>query len=470
MKWLLSKPPMTVQTMALEKAEGRIGYNWWMEVGLGKTWTELNAWANDYNDGRADFHVVIALNSFKQTWLDEIEFTGAPKGYTLWDRPYDVKELLSKGKIGVVMNWEALIGQGGKVLHEIAAKRKVRFALDEGHRIKTPTSQVSKFVTTYWKDVVARSSLTGTPMDNSVLDMFVPLKLGEQLNGWNMYAFRNRYAVVGGFKGKKIVGVNEEKLPELHRIRDRAGFVATKTEWLKGLPPQRWVTPIKVPMHPKLIVPYRDMQQDFFTQLDDGDEVSAELVVTQLLRLQQISSGFVTNDEKEEITIVPVDRSFKYKALLDLIEAQGGSKLLIFTHFVWTTNNLYEALRRDLDPSAVAVMRGKGKLTPTENHTEKRRFNEDDNCTVMVAQSTVASESHTLLGSDVRRCRSSLFYENTYVLRIRMQAEGRNHRKGQDQAVDYYDFVSSPVETKVINALQKKLDIVKAVMTLKGER
>ena len=468
MKWFLSKPPLTVQTEALRRSEGRVGYNWWMSVGLGKTWTELNQWANDYNNGVADFHVVVCLNSFKRTWLDEIELTGAPKGYTIWDKPIDPKALM-KG-IGVIMNWEALIGQGGEALREIAAKRKVRLCLDEGHRIKTPTAQVSKFVVNYWKYTINRRSLTGTPMDNSVLDMFVPLKLGEQIDGWNPFAFRNRYAKMGGFQGKQVIGIREEHLAELHAIRDRAGFVATKKEWLPGLPDQRWVTPIRVPLHSKLERHYRDMARHFYTTLGDT-EISANMIVTQLLRLQQISSGFATSESGETVTLVPIDQSPKFKALLDIIESVGEFKVIVFTHFVHTTNNLYAALQRALGKETVAIMRSKThSLDPDETENEKRRFNSDDACQVLVAQSTVASESHTLLGTPTRICCISIFMENTFVMRTRTQAEGRNHRQGQTLPVSYYDIVSSPIEEKVIHALQDKLSLVEAVMTLSGSQ
>lgn len=467
MHWWLSKPPLAVQTEALRRSEGRIGFNQWMSVGLGKTIVELNEWSEDYNNGTADFLVVVSLNSFKRAWLDEIDKFSAPegsKGYHLWDKPVDAKTLM-KG-IGVIINWEALIAKGGEVLREVARKRKVRLCLDESHRIKNPQAQVSKFVVSYWKDAVKRRGLTGTPMSDNVVDMFVPFKLGQQIDGWNQLAFRNRYAVLGGFQGKQTVGIKKEMLPELHAIRDRAGFVATKQEWLKDLPEQRWVTPIRVPLHSNLESHYRAMARHFYTILGDA-EISANLIVTQLLRLQQISSGFATSESGETVTLLPLAQNLKFRALLDLIESRQGSKLLVFTHYVWTTNEMYYALQQALGPYAVSVMRSKDHWEyPDETEQEKRRFNSDDACRIMVAQSTVASESHTLLGTDTCPCHGSVFFENNFVLRTRMQAEGRNHRQGQKLPVDYYDIVSSPIEEKVVRALQDKLNLVDAVMSL----
>jgi len=256
-------------------------------------------------------------------------------------------------------------------------------------------------------------------------------------------------------------------LPELHQLRDRAGFVATKKDWLRDLPDQRWVTPIRVPLPPQLERHYRDMAREFYT-LVGTKEVAANLIVTQLLRLQQISSGFATSDTGEVITLAPIEDSPKFKALLDIIESRGGSKLLVFTHYIWTTKHLYEALRRALGPQAVAVMRSEQHAgQKDEAELEKRRFNSDDACKVLVAQSTVASESHTLLGTPTCVCHGSVFYENTFVLRTRIQAEGRNHRQGQTLPVDYIDFVSSPIEAKIIRALQFKQSLVEAVMSLR---
>jgi ERCC4-related helicase len=210
------------------------------------------------------------------------------------------------------------------------------------------------------------------------------------------------------------------------------------------------------------------MARNFYTMLKKGGEISASIVITQLLRLQQISSGFSTNDQGEEVTLLPIQKSPKFKALLDIVESRGNSKLIVFSHFKWTTTNLYQALSEILGPEAVAVMRGKSQGTrPNETEEEKTRFNTDDDCRVLVAQSTVASESHTLLGSPTCVCHGSVFYENTFVMRTRIQAEGRNHRKGQTLPVDYYDIVASAIEDRIIGALQKKLDLMQIVMEMR---
>lgn len=467
MRWMLNKPPYEVQRRALEKSEGRVGYNWWMEVGLGKTATALNEWYNDYDEGRADYHVVITLNSFKNSWVEEARNWGAPDNYVVWSDKN--RDLLPKGAIGCIMNWEALIGSGGEALaNQVFPKRRVRIDFDEAHKIKNPTSKVAKIAINLWKDAESRRGLTGTPITNTVMDMYVPLKLGEQLNGKNMFAFKGRYAQTGGYMGKSIVGIKPERMEELAEIRDRAGFIAKKKDWL-NLPEQTWRPVVQVPLHPKLVKPYREMLTDFYTILSDDTEIDAEMVVTQLLKLQQIAMGFVMRDG-EEYTLLPMSENPKYKAVLDILEQNGPQyKALIFTHFSWTTREVYEALVRDFGPNAVTIMRGKGKARPDENDVEKKRFNGDRSVRFMVAQASVASEAHTLLGLPDMRCNCSIFLENTYELKTRIQAEGRNHRGGQTVPVDYWDIACSVVDRKTLDALAKKTDLKEAVMAARAE-
>jgi hypothetical protein len=82
-----------------------------------------------------------------------------------------------------------------------------------------------------------------------------------------------------------------------------------------------------------------------------------------------------------------------------------------------------------------------------------------------VVQSATGSEGLTLLGGPGDdRCASSIFYENSYALGTRIQAEGRNHRYGQDKPVTYFDLTCSPIDRAIIKALQKKTDLIRSVM------
>ena len=48
-------------------------------------------------------------------------------------------------------------------------------------------------------------AMTGTPLMNSPLDLYVPMKwLGYENH--NFYAFKNHYCIMGGFGGYQVMG------------------------------------------------------------------------------------------------------------------------------------------------------------------------------------------------------------------------------------------------------------------------
>lgn len=463
--WLLhnndpaKNTPMQVQIEALKRSKGRRGYNWWLEVGLGKTTTALNEFEVDRRRGAVNFIAVVTLQSFKYSWPAEAKEFGVEGDWAVWP-DQDPSDPKFKG-IGGVWNWESLIGSGGDALERILAKSKVYLVFDESHRFKNPQAKVTKRCFALWKEAVVRRGLTGTPMSQSIMDLYPPLKLAGAMEGINPFVFRNRYAQMGGYMGKQITGIKEEKLDEFQELRDQYAFRALKIDWLKDLPPFTYQTiPTKLP--PVLAKHYKKMQDDFAVELDEATEITAEMVVTQLTKLQQITSGFIIDEKGFPHDLVPAHEVPKFQAAADIHESLGkSSKLIIFTHFRHTVDRMVEFFNGKLEIST-CVMRG--GMRPADADQVKHRFNSDEGPRVLIAQASVAGEAHTLLGGRNVPCHTSFFAENAYNLRIRQQAEGRNHRKGQLFPVTYYDAVGTPVEHAAIGALQRKANLVELVV------
>jgi hypothetical protein len=134
-------------------------------------------------------------------------------------------------------------------------------------------------------------------------------------------------------------------------------------------------------------------------------------------------------------------------------------KAIVFAHYQHTVNTLEKSLK-DFNPLVI-----RGGMKPDDVREIVRAFNSDDDRRVLVAQTSTAKEGLTLLGTANQPCSTTIFVENTYSLIDRTQAEDRNHRHGQnaDQVI-YYDMAGSPLESKIIKALQSKSDLVKTVM------
>ena len=71
--------------------------------------------------------------------------------------------------------------------------------------------------------------LSGTPVQNDAMDIFSQYRfLDPTISGQNYYTFRNRYAVMGGFNKKQVVGYRD--MDELIRKEHSIAYHVTKEE------------------------------------------------------------------------------------------------------------------------------------------------------------------------------------------------------------------------------------------------
>jgi len=456
--WHIKGKPYAVQTEALKRAYGRKGYGWWMEMGLGKTAVALNEYVDLVRRDEVEHLVVICPNSLKWNWVDEAANFGM-EGVAAWVWPdaWPPKGLIRAIPRMHVMNYEALLYSGGEWMKDFAKINDGKFMLvaDETSRIKNFQASTTKKMIQLAPYAHTVRALSGTPMVNNVMDYWSQLRFIRQALG-NPYAFRNRYAVMGGYLGKQVVGIREETRSELQRILDDCSFTALKSEWA-DLPPKVFPPPRTVSLAPPQYKHYKAMQDDLMTMLGD-EAVTAPMVITQLEKLQQISSGFIIDNQDRVHDLVDPARNPKLIEVRNVIEEAGG-KVLIFCRHKHAVHILRQALA-DFRP---AFMIGGTSRDGLEH--EKKEFNNNPERRVMIAQSSVGGMGHTLLGGTGRdRCSTTIFFENSFALGDRLQSEDRNHRHGQDaDCVTYIDIVASPVERKVVAALQKKVHLIQSL-------
>lgn len=453
--WHLNKPPYSVQAEAIKRSatRGAPGYGYFMEMGLGKTAVAMNDFVSAAMADRALFHLVICPNSLRSNWRIEAEEFGLNMPTILWDGDSsDVPE----PPFQFIINYEALLYSGGKFVYNLLKKydRRVFITADETSRIKNFQASTTKIVNDMGLYSCDTRALTGTPMANNVMDLWPQLRfVRSRARGMNPYQFRNKFAVMGGYLGKQVVGMRNEE--ELRTILDECSFTALKSDWT-DLPPKVFPPPRQVQLSKRQAELYKEMEEDFMIMLDD-DAVTAPMVITALEKLQQISSGFIFKEDGECVWLVEPKLNPKLTEMKNVMEETAGKCLVFCTHRPVLT--MLELALLDWKP---AVMRG--GMPDGYNDDQKRRFNEDHECRALVAQSSVGGMGHTLLGSGpgVNRCTTVHFFENSFNLIYRVQSEDRPHRHGQDaDCVTYLDYICSRVEAKIVKALQKKLDLIR---------
>lgn len=471
--WYLSHPvhgnrPWAVQAAAAEARASssnprRFGY--FLEQGLGKTSLALNDFvASD----EVEVMVVLSPNSFKSDWVAApAEWGVSHIRAGMWPRdrvPMDRSEYDL-----YAVNYEAARDSAFSQLCSLMEARPTFLVVDEGTAIMNPNSKQSKKVYELSKRALQCVVLNGTPFTKNVMDIFTTLKCLGQLNGWKSTTFRSYYAAMGGYMGKNIIGVREGRDQELYAMLGRCAFRAMKADWRKDLPPQLDVT-VNLQMTKKQAAHYREMVEDFYTQVADV-EVSAQMVLTKMERLRQISSCLAMDGAKFQM--IEEGRSNPKLAALEDIFHSGSGKLIAVYMYRPSGGAIFNmATSMGLKPAWL-----RGQMKPEDLAEEKRRFNEDPSCRILVAQESAGCRGHTLLGGEgADRCTRMVFYENSFALWERLQMRDRNHRGAQDQPCTYYDLVTSPMDRAVIKILQDKRElanhadeVIKAVR-VEGER
>lgn len=448
--WHLNGKPYEVQLEALRRSRGRDKYAYFLEQGLGKTALWLNDYIENYSD--IDRVVILCPNTFKNDWAS------APGEWGLdikgWVWPYDVAERRKdRGRPRqYIFNFEA--ARSGAFDEISGLCDGACLVVDESSAIKNYKSDTARAVLDLAKRAKVVRLLNGTPMSQNVMDLFPQLKAVGQLDRVNPYAFRNHYAVMGGWMGKQVVGVRNED--ELHRLLGSCSFRATKNEWADL--PDKIDVPVRLEMTPKQRKHYEEMLRDFYT-LVDGAEFTANMVISRLDKLRQITSGLIIDGDRWVPLETPRNNP-KIKAALDIIN--GGDGKTIIVHFYTKTGNLIaeEIERNNLCPAYI-----RGGMTPAEVTEQKRRFNSDRDCRVLLAQITAASRAHTLIGGEGQdRAHKMFFHDHTFSYLDYQQMRDRIHRSTQDRTCLYYLPVMSSVDEAQLKALSKKEDMAALVV------
>ena len=328
---------------------------------------------------------------------------------------------------------------------------------DESQRIKTHDSQQSKAMHQLGDKARYKMILSGTPVQNEAVDIFSQYRfLDPTIYGYNFYAFRNRYAVMGGFNKKQIVKYRD--LDQLIQKEHSIAYRVTKEEAL-DLPEQTFENRY-VAFTPKERNIYNRLKRDGFTELTGSGTITATTVLTKLLRLQQFTGGFLVEDEAAQPKQVSAG---KLDALADILQdyvIEGKKKLVIFARFlaeVHAVEALCEKMLAKHDMKAVAIY---GEIKKEDRGAIVQQFQTDPKTMVFIGQIDTAGTGITLTAAD-----TCVYYSVNFNYATYSQSLSRIHRIGQRHPCTYIHLVvEKSVDTDILKSLAKKEDLAKAVV------
>ncbi len=317
---------------------------------------------------------------------------------------------------------------------------------DESQRIKTHDAQQSRTIHELGKIAPYRLILSGTPINNNPLDIYSQYKFADPaIFGTSYYAFRNRYAVMGGFEGKQIVAY--KNLDELKQKIHSISFRVTKADALDL--PDTVDQVLYCQLEPKARSAYDKLFKDSVAKLSNERTISASNVLSQLLRLSQLTGGYVGDDTGRLTQASKAKMQTLDETLDDLLDA--GKKTVIFARFTPEIQAITElAKQKKTNPAMID-----GSVSMGMRGEEVARFQKDPNCKVFVAQIQSAGLGITLTAAD-----TAVFYSLDFSYANYEQARARIHRLGQRNTCTYVHLLAQDtVDEKIMAALKAKKSV-----------
>lgn len=312
---------------------------------------------------------------------------------------------------------------------------------DESHRLKAPGGKASLAFKRLRSRARARLALTGTPLPHSPLDAYAQFRfLNQTIFGPSFAAFRQKYAVMGGFQRKQVTGF--QQLDELEALMKIITCRVSKD--VLDLPPETHVT-YECELSPEALRVYRGLEEDFVAEVRDG-RVTAANAMVKLLRLQQVAGGWVKTDDGQYHRV----DSAKQNLLADTLEDIGaGEPVVVFCRFHADLDAVHEA----------AKTAGFESLELSGRRDELKRWQDGD------AQVLAVQISAGGVGVDLTRARHSIYFSLSFSLGEYDQALSRVHRPGQTRPVEHIHLVArNTVDRKIMRALEKRAEVVEAIL------
>jgi SNF2 family DNA or RNA helicase len=423
-----------------------------MEMGTGKSLTTIAVAGCLWLGHKVERMLIVAPLSILGIWREEFrkfadfEYSLVVLNGSEFKKVEILRQIPTSGLQVAVVNYES----AWRMEKELAAWGAGLIVCDEGHKIKTHNIAASKCMHRLGARARYRMLLTGTIITNKAIDVFSPYKfLNPAVFGNSFYAFRNRYFDMTGYGNHTPVmkaNMAEELTKRIHSI----AFRATKAECL-DLPETTEIVQ-QVELEPQAKRLYQQLVRDSYAQIKGGEITSAN-VLTRLLRLSQLTGGFLRGDENNRVEQVS---SAKLNALSDIIDsaAQERGKLVIIARFLPEIDAITAMLeRKSIGYSLIA-----GAVKDRDEQV--RRFQTDPDVTVFVGQIATAGLGITLTAAD-----KMVFYSLDYSMSNFEQTKARIHRVGQRNPCTYiYLVAGNTVDAKVLKALRDKADLARTLI------
>ena len=456
MKFGYATKPFQHQRDALTAGAKHRDFAYFMEMGTGKTKVAIDNANYMKQNSWIDWAIVIAPNSVYRNWIGEIQkhSHGAVIHVHKDKEIYGDVRHPERHLKWFLINVEALSHKSGvERLKGILSRKNVNhlMILDESTTIKNRSAKRTRNICKLGKLADYRRILTGSPITKSPLDLYTQCEfLSPHLLGFDsFFTFRARYAVMQQIEmgGRQMLFPKYyTNLDELTHKLKAFSFRVKKKDCLDL--PDKLYTVRKINLTAKQAEIYNRLKRYAYATINQ-DEVSFANKLTEILRLHQVTNGFVKSDDG---TIQVFDDCPKLKELMEILEETEG-KFIIWANYVQNIKTIIEKIKEKYGADSVVSIFG--EVSTEDRQQAVSKFQNDSSCRFFVGNPSTGGYGLTLTSASY-----VVYFSNSYNLEVREQSEDRAHRIGQDKNVTYIDLITeNTIDEFIVSALDKKLKL-----------
>jgi len=329
---------------------------------------------------------------------------------------------------------------------ELRGKEFHYIVLDESQTIKNPlskTAKASRLLTAHH-----RLTLTGTPVENNVMDL------------WSQFAFLNP-GLLGNLEyfksefGNPIANGNIESVELLRQMVYPFIMRRTKQQVMPELP-EKTERIIYTDMEPAQRHLYEKTRDQYRNQLlglieKEGIQNARMKVLEGLLRLRQIANHpLLMKDDFR-------GNSAKFELLLETLETlqNEGHKVLVFSQFV----KMLKLVRKELDVKKIPYLYLDGSTRKRQERVDQ--FQTDNSIPFFLISLKAGGTGLNLTSADY-----VIHIDPWWNPAVEAQAADRTHRIGQHKPVFVYKLIArNTVEEKIVELQERKKELVEKLIT-----
>lgn len=219
-----------------------------------------------------------------------------------------------------------------------------KLLIDESTKFKNSQTKRFKMLRQFLKHFIRRIIMTGTPMPNSVDELFAQiylLDMGKRL-GQYITHFRREFMLDVAPRGAQYskwvpridaIDVVTDRIKDVCRVLHAEDYLDMPKVTINDIP-------ILLPL--PVLKQYKHFEENFFAELSPTTSIRVALGSAKGIKLRQMASGMVYGDDGDPIEF----HTAKRDALIDLLEEQQGEPLLIAVQFTHEVDMIRAAIKK----------------------------------------------------------------------------------------------------------------------------